>query len=256
MSKPLNIISLGAGWQSSAVALMAEHGEFDVMPDCAIFSDTQAEPKEVYEWLDWLITKLSFPVHIVTAGNLYKDSLRFKNSQHGTFQTVCWRTPPSAALGRRQCTKEYKLMPLYKKLREMGAKHTNPVNLWIGISMDEAHRMSEARVKYVRNYYPLIEKHIYRGQCGEWIKKHYGVTPPRSACVFCPMRNNAEWKHLKDKAKGDWRKAVAVDNAIRDDGTMQYAHRSLVPLIMADLDEPEDKNIDMFGEECEGMCGI
>ena len=50
----MNIISLGAGVQSSTMALMAKHGEIKPMPDCAIFADTQAEPKKVYDWLDWL----------------------------------------------------------------------------------------------------------------------------------------------------------------------------------------------------------
>jgi len=49
----LNIISLGAGVQSSTMALMAAHGEITPMPDCAIFADTQAEPKVVYTWLSW-----------------------------------------------------------------------------------------------------------------------------------------------------------------------------------------------------------
>jgi hypothetical protein len=54
------------------MALMAAHGEFDEMPDCAIFADTQAEPQGVYDHLKWLMSDnvLPFPVHIVTAGNL------------------------------------------------------------------------------------------------------------------------------------------------------------------------------------------
>ena len=48
-SKPLpnaqlRIISLGAGVQSSVMALMAAKGEVGPMPDCAIFADTQWEP--------------------------------------------------------------------------------------------------------------------------------------------------------------------------------------------------------------------
>ncbi|MBK8468120.1 MAG: hypothetical protein IPL32_20085 [Chloracidobacterium sp.] len=49
-----HIISLGAGVQSSTMALMAAHGEITPIPDCAIFADTQAEPQSVYTWLDWL----------------------------------------------------------------------------------------------------------------------------------------------------------------------------------------------------------
>ena len=39
MSEPLiRILSLGAGVQSSTMALMAERGEFGVKPDAAIFA--------------------------------------------------------------------------------------------------------------------------------------------------------------------------------------------------------------------------
>ena len=40
----LTVISLGAGVQSSSMALMASQGAFDRTPDCAIFPDTRWEP--------------------------------------------------------------------------------------------------------------------------------------------------------------------------------------------------------------------
>lgn len=48
------------------------------MPACAIFADTQAEPKAVYDNLRWLMSPgvLSFPVHIVTAGHLTEEMRR------------------------------------------------------------------------------------------------------------------------------------------------------------------------------------
>ena len=54
----LKILSLGAGVQSSTLALMMEKG-LAPKPDYAIFSDTQGEPKQVYEWLKWLTKQLS-----------------------------------------------------------------------------------------------------------------------------------------------------------------------------------------------------
>lgn len=47
----LRIISLGAGVQSTTLALMAAAGEIGPMPDCAIFADTQSEPTAVYRHL-------------------------------------------------------------------------------------------------------------------------------------------------------------------------------------------------------------
>jgi hypothetical protein len=48
MTTPIRILSLGAGVQSTTLALMAAHGEIGPMPDCAIFADTQWEPRRVY----------------------------------------------------------------------------------------------------------------------------------------------------------------------------------------------------------------
>ena len=61
-----NYLSLGAGVQSSALALMLALGEITPQVDGAIFADTQAEPLEVYQWLDYLETVLPFPVYRVS----------------------------------------------------------------------------------------------------------------------------------------------------------------------------------------------
>lgn len=74
--EPAHIISLGAGVQSSTMALMAACGEITPMPIAAVFADTQAEPESVMRWLDWLETQLPFPVIRVTRGSLTNESLK------------------------------------------------------------------------------------------------------------------------------------------------------------------------------------
>lgn len=71
----LRVLSLGAGVQSTTLALMAAHGEVGPIPDCAIFSDTGCEPKAVYDHLTWIMSPnvLPFPIHIVSAGNIRDD---------------------------------------------------------------------------------------------------------------------------------------------------------------------------------------
>ena len=73
-------LSLGAGVQSSTLALMIAHGELEPV-DAAIFADTGWEPKKVYAWLDWLEKQLPFPVYRVTAGDLGRESIALS----GTF---------------------------------------------------------------------------------------------------------------------------------------------------------------------------
>ena len=60
---PFRSLSLGAGVQSTVLALMAERGEYGLpKPDVAVFADTGWEPPSVYEHLDWLQEQLSFEV--------------------------------------------------------------------------------------------------------------------------------------------------------------------------------------------------
>ncbi|MCK9513952.1 MAG: hypothetical protein M0R28_22370 [Pigmentiphaga sp.] len=72
----LRALSLGAGVQSTTMALMAAHEEIGPMPDCAIFADTGWEPKAVYDHLAWLMSPnvLPFPVYTVSAGSI-RDQL-------------------------------------------------------------------------------------------------------------------------------------------------------------------------------------
>src|SRR3990167_1746351 len=121
----LNIISLGAGVQSSTMALMAAHGEITPMPDCAIFADTQQEPKSVYTWLDWLEKQLPFPVYRVTAGDLGLEPLRIRTSKksgnrYSRTLIPVFTTKPDGGKGMlgRRCTKDFKLTPVVRKLRE------------------------------------------------------------------------------------------------------------------------------------------
>src|SRR6056300_399255 len=69
----MTILSLGAGVQSSTMALMAEEGAFGKKPDAAIFADTGWEPKPVIEHLNWLKKQLSYPVYVCSKGNIRED---------------------------------------------------------------------------------------------------------------------------------------------------------------------------------------
>src|SRR5690348_6925302 len=117
---PLRVLSLGAGVQSSTLALMIAAGEVEPV-DCAIFADTQSEPRAVYEWLDWLERQLPFPVHRVSKGSLRQnilDSVAGGRFAGAPFYTTS-DTPRGGGMLRRQCTREFKVEPITKKLREL-----------------------------------------------------------------------------------------------------------------------------------------
>ena len=263
----LRILSLGAGVQSTTMALMAAHGEIGPMPDCAIFSDTQWEPKRVYEHLEWLMSPnmLPFPIHVVTAGNIREHILARSNTTGGRFASVPWhiRNPDgSAGMGRRQCTKEYKLRPVQRKVVELldGKRPKAGAEVWIGISTDEILRVKGSRVQYIENRHPLIELRMNRWDCKQWLARHDYPEPPKSSCIGCPFHSNAMWREMRENDPISWADALEVDEAIRNQSRMrgtQFMHRKLVPLDEADLANASDRGqIDLFNNDCEGMCGV
>ena len=270
----LTIISLGAGVQSSTMALMAKHGEITPMPDAAIFADTQAEPRAVYAWLDWLEKELPFLVYRVTAGSLRDEILAATRGE----QRIDARPPFFLSTGgmlRRQCTQDYKLIPIQRKQRELlglksrqRAPKTVAIEQWIGISLDEAHRMKESRLPYIRHRWPLIDLRITRADCLLWIKRYGYRQPPKSACYFCPYTDDARWRERKARDPEAFDDAVMIDGAIRNgvknrlngkplSPAKWFIHRSLVPLGDIDFSTEEERGQgNLFGNECEGLCGV
>lgn len=296
MTEPLHIISLGAGVQSTTMALMAAAGELSPMPDCAIFADTGEEPQAVYVHLEQLIFDLPFPTHVVRAWDGYgKPSIRgplgdeLLRSASGKSKSGSSTRPPFFTLGadgskgmiRRQCTGDFKIDVIQAKERELlglkrGQRWPGEVRIhqWIGISTDEATRMKPVmtfrerdgekfRVPHpaIQGRWPLIEAGMSRKDCERWLTEHGHPIPPKSACTFCPYHSDAEWRAVKSNPT-DWQRAVEIDRAVRNGiagksltGVL-YLHASRRPLEEIDFTEKPDRQINLFENECEGMCGV
>jgi hypothetical protein len=265
----VRVLSLGAGVQSSTLLLMAVHGELHI--DRAVFADTQWEPASVYSWLETLMPiaeKAGIPVDVVTGGNLRADAVGSRRSASIPLHVL--NRDGSPGMLRRQCTKEYKVRPVQRRLRELGASSRTPVELLIGISRDEAQRMKPSRVKYAEHEYPLVNERMTRADAVGWLASKGYPEPPKSACIGCPFMDNRRWRDLHDNRPDEWADAVEFDAAIRHttriDGEA-YLHRQLVPLPMVDLSTPDEARRarmallgqrDMFDEIDEiddGECG-
>jgi hypothetical protein len=267
-------ISLGAGVQSSTLALIAAAGEVTPMPAGAIFADTQAEPQSVYQWLDWLETRLPFPVHRVTAGNLTQSVLTERTSKKGgryfktaiPFHTLS-ANGDAGRIPHRTCTVDYKIKPIMREIRKLArikrGQNTVGVVQWIGISWDEMMRMKPSRDPWAQCRWPLIELRMTRLMCLDWMRERGFPEPPRSACVYCPFRSNLEWRHLQRNDPDGFAAAVAFDNKareIRRNTSMDskcFVHRSLQPLDQVDLRNDTDRGqLTLWDDECTGMCGV
>lgn len=277
INQPIEILSLGAGVQSSTLALMAAMGEVGPMPTAAIFADTQAEPASVYKWLDWLEKQLPYPVYRVTAGSLTKMSLGTRiNRKTGVpylrnmIPAYTLNADGSKGLLGRDCTQDFKLKPIFKKQRELGKIKRGQKKIgvisWIGISLDEVSRMKPSRVAWSQSRWPLIEKEMTRHDCLRWMEKNGYPIPPRSACTYCPFHSDHEWRRLKQHEPIEFAGAVQFEKLLQDlhrnhvgkgrINSVPFLHNSMVPLGDIDFSEDTTQGNLHFYNECEGMCGV
>ena len=268
-NKTLTVISLGAGVQSSTMAIMAAKGDLPPV-DCAIFADTGNEPKMVYAYLELLKKILPYPVNIVSKGNIMQDMLDAKGKSNFVVAPYFTQNKITGKKGMvmRQCTNDYKIQVIKKKIRELcnvGYRKRFPkdkyVEQWIGISTDEVGRMKPARDKYIYNRHPLIEAEMSRQDCIKYLKDNDIPLPEKSACIVCPYHNDSYWHFMKTERPSEFAIAVDFDKKVRTitrkEDEQIFVHRSCKPLDEVEFDKKEtDKQIDLFNNECEGMCGV
>ena len=272
--QPLRVLSLGAGVQSTVLALMADRGKFGLpKPDFAIFADTGWEPQSVYDHLEWLKTQLSYDVEVVRNGNIRDNILTGtlpNNSHHIGIPAYVKNPNGSKGILRRQCTTHYKMTPIHKHIREFlglengkRAPKSKQVEMWLGISLDEAVRQKPSQEEWITKRYPLIENSLSRAQLQDWFDTHYpDRTLPKSSCIGCPYHDDSMWKSLKENNPSEFQDAVFIDRVLRDVPAVSnlikgdaYLHASRKPLSEVDFSEAQTYE-DLMVEECEGLCGV
>lgn len=263
----LRVLSLGAGVQSTVLALMAAKGETDHKPDCAIFADTGNEPDYVYEHLEWLKKEVNFPIHIISKGNLGDDTLNPSLVIGSQKFTPIPFFLEGSGIGMRQCTNDYKIQPIRRKVRELlgvdkGKRVPKDVivETWIGISLDEIVRAKRSRDKWNIHRWILIEKEMKRHHCLAWFEKHYPNRKlAKSSCIFCPYHDNKTWRDMKINDPKSFNIAVEFEKKLNTEAGFakaQYLHNKRIPLDQVDFDNIEDKGQTTFLDECDGMCGV
>jgi hypothetical protein len=272
MAPQLRVLSLGAGVQSTTLALMAARGDLPYRPDYAVFADTGWEPEEVYRHLEWLETQLPFPVIRARRDglDLGEHAIAIATSPVTRTASPPWFTEGPRGMLPRQCSKEFKVRVIQREVRKLlglapGERSKLPpgsVEQWIGISYDEMQRMKRSELGYVENVFPLVDLRMKRRDCLQWMEERQYPRPPKSSCVFCPYRGDDQWRDMRDNAPEDWRRAVEFDAAIRAGfHGMQgeaFVHRQRVPLDKVDLSTAVERGQIEFGflDECEGICGV
>ena len=248
------VLSLGAGIQSTALALMLERDLLPGFPkpEWAIFSDTFAEPEHVYRTLDWLAPLISFPIVTTSFGDLSANTWKALRGEpvpeRGHTQGGYIDLPifSETGMARRQCTTAYKIQPIRLKIKELAGARPPALTClqYIGISTNERKRAKPSRERWIQNSYPLVEAGWSRQDCLDFLDREYPGHPvKRSACYFCPFHSAREWVELAELYPELYQDAVAMERAMADhprgpwylkDGGMERAveERRLQPAML------------------------
>ena len=280
----MNILSLGAGVQSTTLLMLAAQGELPPL-DAAIFADTGWEPQNVYRHLERLDQEVAqpagIPLYRVSAGNIRDDALDPEH-RFASMPLFVRNTDGTRGMARRQCTAEYKVRPIKEQVRRLlGAKDKangrpgNPpkgshVTQWIGISTDEVHRAKDSDVAYIQHTFPLLDIGWSRQHCLDYLADSGWSSTPKSACIGCPFHHDSQWRDIRDNDPVSWDDAVDFDRAIRNGSARanangkelrdsMFLHDSLLPLAEAPLDrQTKAERVggvqQMFGDPDEFTC--
>ena len=277
----LTYLSVGWGVQSTTLYACSTLGLHGVpRADVAIFADTQSEVPDTYSHMKWMIdwsqtNPNPIPVRVVTVGNLGAQIVGDQAAKQSGYQIsipAFTSGERSGGILRRQCTAHYKLDPIRRAVRDhlslqpkQVAAGKYKVRALIGISLDEVIRMKPSRDSWIDNCYPLVDARLRRENCLRILSELGIPRPVKSACVFCPYHDDHYWAWLKKERPEEWAKACVIDERIRDQtraGVKKpvFLHDSRQPLRGIDVEtlanDPNQKRLEGFGNECEGMCGV
>lgn len=250
--------SFGGGVQSTAVLVLAAKQEIDF--NTMIFANTgdDSESPETLEYIKNIsrpyAEKHGIAFHEVRrAVSLYEYAI-------GNNRTIPLPVYMSTgAPGTRKCTVDWKIKPVARKMRELGATKKEPGIIGIGISRDEAQRAADSRIITQENEFPLLDLKLNRRQCVEIIESAGLPHPPKSSCWFCPYKKMREWREMKQNNPEMFEKLCELDEKLNEKRTLLgkdrvYLNQLLMPMRDAVTDDVQLNLFDEYEPPCGSSC--
>ena len=200
--KPLSIIAMGGGVNTTA--LLIKYWE---RYDHVIFADTGDEMPETYAYIEKYLKPFCKEKGLNWITAKHKSGLNLR--------TYMMNKNSAPNRHKRECTKEFKIMPIRYEVRKLGAHMYNPAYIAIGFAIDESLRVNTNPiydVSYMKNEYPLIDDHITRKGCIEIIQKHGWELPIKSGCYYCPFKSKRAMRDLYAQYPDLFQKAVELES--------------------------------------------
>lgn len=240
----MNILSFGAGMQSTALALMscenalaARMGKTFPHPtipiyDCIVFCDLGLEA-------EWVIAQMEFVRRACIEASirfekidthLYQDLLNYYGRKRTA--AIPWWTKgedgKEGKISRRACTIDYKIDAVakfarwnvlgYKKGQRTRKEDLSAHEMHIGFSVEEQSRIKTVgpcNPIFVKRY-PLVELGLDRAANYAYIRDVWGLETKASACLFCPFHQNHFFQHIKENEPAHYQQLLEVDSILEE----------------------------------------
>jgi 3'-phosphoadenosine 5'-phosphosulfate sulfotransferase (PAPS reductase)/FAD synthetase len=178
------------------------------------FSDTGAELKEAYEFLDKLETYLAKPIVRLGTGREFDHWLKVHNDML-----------PSAR--QRWCTRTMKIKPFEQFVKN------DPVISYVGIRADENREGYISSKETIKAVFPFIDDGLVKDDIFRLLENTVGIPEyykwrSRSGCYFCFFQRQDEWLGLKENHPELFEKAKEYEERQRERYDMDVADKRLV----------------------------
>ena len=198
-----HLLGLSGGKDSAALAIYMKQKYTDIFSKIEFFfSDTGAELKEVYEYLDRLEVYLGAEIKRLNSNKSFDDWLEV----HNNFL-------PSAK--QRWCTRMMKIKPF-----EQFVGNDKAIT-YIGIRADENRKGYISQKPNIIPFFPFIEDRIVKEDVFKLLEDSLGIPEyykwrSRSGCYFCFFQQQKEWLGLKRNHPELYEKAKQYENKKRE----------------------------------------
>tara|TARA_R110002073_G_scaffold212215_1_gene372539 strand:+ start:30 stop:890 length:861 start_codon:yes stop_codon:yes gene_type:complete len=210
-----HVLGLSGGKDSAALAIyikdqypeIHQHMEY-------FFSDTGAELKEAYEFLDKLETHLGKEINRLSTGREFDHWLKVHNDML-----------PSAR--QRWCTRTMKIKPFEQYVKD------DPVVSYVGIRADENREGYISQKPTIQAVFPFIEDGLVKDDIFRLLDESIGIPEyykwrSRSGCYFCFFQRQDEWLGLKENHPELFEQAKQYEQRFRERYNIEIAEKRLI----------------------------
>lgn len=256
IKKGLDILSCGAGMQSTALILMScenKQAQMDGKPfphpnvpiyDIAVFCDLDKEPEWVYKQVNFIqhaCEKVGIPFVVLAEGdgygkslyNDYMNNFGIKSVRSIPFWTLTEEVDESTGEVKlkkgkmpRVCTMDYKIEIIQKYIKRevLGYKPFQRIlesdlkahRIHIGFSFEERSRCKPNPHPMFENVFLLVDLELERKHNYAYIRDIWGLETKASACLICPFHTNYFFENLKKERPSEYQAVIQFDKMLEE----------------------------------------